>query len=141
VYFQPSRNCSGPSTLNPGVLCSWASGMDGIPWWYEYSINPIKVLSQDFTIHPPLDDRQPHRSTQARNVPSWPCPYIQYWHTCTVRLVSSVHIIPCHTQRTHASCIRTHLPSPYVIVLSWSCTPGTMGHRLWPNDLDTIGSL
>jgi hypothetical protein len=23
-----------------------------IPWWYEYSINHIKVLSQDVTIHP-----------------------------------------------------------------------------------------
>jgi hypothetical protein len=28
--------------LDPGVLCSWASEKEGIPWWYHYSINPIK---------------------------------------------------------------------------------------------------
>jgi hypothetical protein len=35
--------------LNLGVLYSWASGKEGISWWYEYSINPIKALSQDVT--------------------------------------------------------------------------------------------
>jgi hypothetical protein len=27
--------------LNPGVLYRWASRKEDIPWWYEYSINPI----------------------------------------------------------------------------------------------------
>jgi hypothetical protein len=35
--------------FNLRVLCSWPSEKDGIPWWYEYSINPIKVLSHDVT--------------------------------------------------------------------------------------------
>jgi hypothetical protein len=36
-----SWNCSRPSTLNSGFLCSWASKKGGILWWYEYSFNPI----------------------------------------------------------------------------------------------------
>jgi hypothetical protein len=48
----PSWNCSRPSTPNPGVLCRWTSRKEGIPWWYEYSINPIKALNQNVTIHP-----------------------------------------------------------------------------------------
>jgi hypothetical protein len=28
--------------LNSCVFCSWASENEGIPWWYEYPINPIK---------------------------------------------------------------------------------------------------
>jgi hypothetical protein len=35
--------------LNIRVLCRSASRKEGIPWWYEYSINPIKGVSQDIT--------------------------------------------------------------------------------------------
>jgi len=44
-YFpvgHPSRNCSGPSTLNLGVLWRSASGKDVATCWYECPINPIK---------------------------------------------------------------------------------------------------
>jgi hypothetical protein len=70
----------------------------------------------------PLDDRcltgQPH----ARNVPSWSRSYVQYWHTRTIRPVSSISIILCPSQRTHASCVRTHVPDPYTTV-SFSTDP------------------
>jgi hypothetical protein len=42
----PSWNCFGPSTLNPGVLYSWAYEIEGISWWYEYSINHIKLWAR-----------------------------------------------------------------------------------------------
>ena len=38
----PSPNCSGPSTLNLGVLWRPASGKEVVTCWYEYPINPIK---------------------------------------------------------------------------------------------------
>jgi hypothetical protein len=65
---------------------------------------------------PPLEDQRPRRSTQARNVPPWPHPYVQYWYMCTICSVSNIHTIPCPSLRTHASYVRTHIPDPYATV-------------------------
>src|SRR6185437_1267739 len=48
----PSPNCSGPSTLNLGVLWRPASGKEVATCCYEYSINPIKPWAGVSHTHP-----------------------------------------------------------------------------------------
>ena len=48
----PSPNCSGPNTLNLGVLWRQASGKEVAPCWYEYPINPIKPWTEVSHAHP-----------------------------------------------------------------------------------------
>jgi hypothetical protein len=55
----------------------------------------------------PLEDRRPHRST-----PSQECPLL----ITSVHPVSSIRTILCPSQRTHKSCVRTHVSNPYAVV-------------------------
>jgi len=83
-YFlvgHPSLNFSTPSTLNFRVLWRWASKKEVATCWYESSINLIKPWAGCYILSP-LRDRRPRRSTQARNVPSWPRPCIQCQRMC-----------------------------------------------------------
>jgi hypothetical protein len=83
-------------------------------WW---SLHPDNL---DLVVVTP--GSVPVSQPQARNIPPWPRLYVQYWHTCTICLVSSIHTIPRPSLRTHTSCICTHVPDPYTTV-SFSTDP------------------
>ena len=64
----PSPNCSGPNTLNLGVLWRSASRKKITTCWYEYPINPIKTWAGMSHTHP-LRDRRPRRSIPSQERP------------------------------------------------------------------------
>jgi hypothetical protein len=112
-YPWPVRHCI---LLNPRVLCRWASEKEGIPWWYEYSINPIKPwvrMSQSTTLRRPTSSSinpKPGTSplSHARTSSSGiRVPYVQLAAYVPYRVPS---------QRTYASYVRTHIPDSYVTV-------------------------
>ena len=101
----PSLNFSRPNTLKFRVFWRWASGKEVATCWYESPINSIKPWAGCYILTP-LRDLRPRRSTQARNVPSWPRPCIQCQRIC-----HAVWQLRIHTSHPHHACATaTHAP-------------------------------
>jgi hypothetical protein len=119
-FLPGSGEINGISIYNQARLTPEFS-IGGLPEMKVY-LGGMSILSILLSIEPgchnppPLEDLVLISQPQDRNVPSWPRPYVQYWHTHVVHPVSSIRTIPCPSQRTHALCVRTHVLDPYATV-------------------------